>query len=89
MIVIATVCAAFPLTISEAKTETETKCICKPGGKPDAAATLSVKAAGHLYGQTGVFHTSRGHKPRGQPVHQGRPRHMLRLAQLPETYLKL
>ena len=52
MVVIVTVCAAFGLTVSEAKTEI----MCwHTRGTPDAAATFSVEAAGHVYKQMHDF----------------------------------
>ena len=52
MVVIVTVCAAFGLTVSEAKTEI--MCL-RTRGMPDAAATFSVEAAGQVYKQTHDF----------------------------------
>ena len=49
---IVTVCAAFGLTVSEAKTEI--MCLCTRG-MPDATATFSVEAAGQVYKQTHEF----------------------------------
>ena len=49
MIVIVTVCAAFSLTVSEAKTEIMR---LRTRGMPDATATFSVEAAGQVYKQT-------------------------------------
>ena len=46
MVVIVTVCAAFGLTVSEAKTEI--MCLCTRE-MPDATATFSVEAAGPTY----------------------------------------
>ena len=52
MDVIVTVCAAFGLTVSEAKTEI--MCL-RTRGMLDAAATFSVEAAGQVYKQTHDF----------------------------------
>ena len=52
MDVIVTVCAAFGLTVSEAKTEI----VClRTWGMSDAASTFSVEAAGQVYKQTHDF----------------------------------
>ena len=52
MVVIMTVCAAFGLTVSEAKTEI----ICLRTRRiPDAATTFSVEAAGQVYKQAHDF----------------------------------
>ena len=52
VIVIVTVCAAFGLTVSEAKTEIM---YLRTRGMLDAAATFSVEAAGQAYKQTHDF----------------------------------
>ena len=52
MDVIVTVCAAFGLTVSEAKTEI--MCL-RTRGMSDAASTFSVEAAGQVYKQTNDF----------------------------------
>ena len=50
--VIVVVCAAFDLTVSEAKTEI----IClRAKGMPECTATFSVEAAGQVYNQTNEF----------------------------------
>ena len=46
------VCAAFGLTVSEAKTET--MCL-RAKGMPESTATFSVEAAGQVYNQTNEF----------------------------------
>ena len=51
-VVIVTVCAAFGLTVSEAKTEI--MCL-RTRGRSDATATFSVEAAGQVYKQTHDF----------------------------------
>ena len=52
MKVIVVVCAAFGLTVSEAKTEI----ICLRAKRmPECTATFSVKAAGQVYNQTNEF----------------------------------
>ena len=52
MMVIVVVCAAFGLTVSEAKTEV--MCL-RARGMPEPTATFSVEAAGQVYNQTHVF----------------------------------
>ena len=49
MKVIVVVCAAFGLTVSEAKTET--MCL-RTKGVPESTATFSVESAGQVYNQT-------------------------------------
>ena len=50
--VIVVVCAAFSLTVSEAKTEI----VClRAKGMPEATATFSVEAAGQVHNQTNEF----------------------------------
>ena len=50
--VIVVVCAAFGLTLSEAKTEI--MCL-RAKGMPESTATFSVEAAGQVYNQTNEF----------------------------------
>ena len=50
--VIVVVCAAFGLTVSEAKTEII--CLCTKE-MPESTATFSVEAAGQVYSQTNEF----------------------------------
>ena len=50
--VIVVVCAAFGLTVSEAKTEI--MCL-RAKGMPESTATFSVEAAGRVYDQTNEF----------------------------------
>ena len=52
MVVIVTVCEAFSLTVSEAKTEI--MCL-RTRGIPDVATTFSVGAAGQVYKQAHDF----------------------------------
>ena len=52
MEVIVVVCAAFGLTVSEAKAETM---YLRAKGMPESTATFSVKAAGQVYNQTNEF----------------------------------
>ena len=52
MVVIVTVCPAFGLTVSDAKTEI--MCL-RTRGMPDATATFSVEAVGQVYKQTHEF----------------------------------
>ena len=50
--VIVVVCAAFGLTVSEAKTEI----VClRPKGMLESTVTFSVEAAGQVYNQTNEF----------------------------------
>ena len=49
---IVVVCAAFGLTVSEAKTEIM---IIRAKGMPESTATFSVEAAGQVYNQTNEF----------------------------------
>ena len=52
MAMIVVVCAAFGLTLSEAKTEI----IClRAKGMPESTATINVGAAGQVYNQTNEF----------------------------------
>ena len=55
--VIVIVCAAFGLTVPEAKTEI--MCL-RPKGRPESTTTFSVAAAGQVYGQTNEFVYLRG-----------------------------
>ena len=50
--VIVVVCAAFGLTVSEAKTEIT---YLRAKGMPESTATFSVEAAGQVYNQTNEF----------------------------------
>ena len=52
MEVIEVVCAAFGLTVSEAKTE---NIYLRAKGMPESTATFSVEAAGQVYNQTNEF----------------------------------
>ena len=52
MEVIEVVCAAFGLTVSEAKTEI---IYLRAKGMPESTATSSVEAAGQVYNQTNEF----------------------------------
>ena len=52
MEVIVVVCAAFGLTVSEAKSEI--MCL-RTNGMPKSTATFSVEAAGQVYNQTNEF----------------------------------
>ena len=49
MVVIVVVCAAFGLTVSEAKTEITST---RAKGMPESTATFSVEVAGQVYNQT-------------------------------------
>ena len=52
MEVVVVVCAAFGLTVSEAKTEIM---YLRAKGMPESIATFSVEAAGQVYNQTNEF----------------------------------
>ena len=82
--VIVVVCAAFGLTVSEAKTEI----ICsRAKGMPESTATFSVEAAGQVYNQTNEFLCLGGERqPQCRTVHRGRPAHTQRMVQLPEVH---
>ena len=55
--VVVVVCAAFGLTVSEAKTEI----VClRAKGMPESTATFSVEGAGQVYNQTNEFVYLRG-----------------------------
>ena len=78
--VILTVCAAFGLTVSEAKSEI----IClRSRGVSDATATFRVEATGQVYKQKHDFVYLGG--PR-RPVHRDRTAHLKRLVQLLEVF---
>ena len=68
MVVIVTVCEAFGLTVSEAKTEI--MCL-QTRGIPDATTTISVEAAGQVYKQAHDF-VCLGEEcqPRRRPLHR-------------------
>ena len=76
--VIVVVCAAFGLTVSEAKTEI--MCL-RAKGMPESTAIFSVEAAGQVYNQTNQFvYLGRGKRqPQCRPVHRGRPAHTQRM----------
>ena len=76
MDVIVTVCAAFGLTVSEAKTVI--MCL-RTRGMSDAASTFSVEAAGQVYKQTHDFVYLRERQPPRRPVHRDRPAHTQRV----------
>ena len=79
------VCAAFGLTVSEAKTET--MCL-RAKRAPESTASFSVEAASG----SGVQPDERVCIPRGErqpkcrPVHRGRPARTQRMVQLPEVH---
>ena len=84
MRVIVVVCAAFGLTVSEAKTEI--MCL-RTEGMSESTATFSVEAAGQVYNQTNEFALPRGEcQAQCRPVHRGRPAHTQRMVQLPEVH---
>ena len=78
MRVIVVVCAAFGLTVSEAKTE-----IMCLRAKGMSTATFSVEAAGQVYNQANEFVKR---QPQCRSVHRGRPAHTQRMVQLPEVH---
>ena len=72
MRVIVVVCAAFGLTVSEAKTEI----IClSTKGMPESTTIFSVEAADQVYNQTNEFVYLGERQPQCRPVHRGRPAH--------------
>ena len=77
------VCAAFGITVSEAKTEI----ICySTKGMPEETTISSVEAAGQMYNQTNEFVRLGGHQPqKHRSVHRGRPVHTQRMVQLQEV----
>ena len=82
--VIVVVCAAFGLTVSEAKTEIMWFCA---KGMRVSTATFSVEATGQVYSQTNEFVYIGGKRqPQCRPVHRGRPAHMQCMVQLPEVH---
>ena len=84
--VIVVVCAAFGLTVSEAKTEI--MCL-RARGMPESTATFSIEAAGQVYNQTNKFVylvPRRKRQPKCGPVHGGRPTRTQRMVQLPEGH---
>ena len=82
--VIVVVCAAFGLTVSEAKTEV--MCL-RAKGMPEPTAISSGEAVGQVYNQTNEFVYLGGNvKPQCRPVHRGQPAHTQCMMQLPEVY---
>ena len=83
--VIVVVCAAFGLTVSEAKTEI--MCL-RAKVMPESTVTFSVETAEQMYNQTKEFVCiPRGKRqPKCRPVHRGRPAHTQRMVQLPEVH---
>ena len=82
MIVVA--CAAFDLTVSEAKTEI--MCL-RTKGMPESTAISSVEAAGQVYNQTNEFVYLGGNVNHNADLsHRGQSAHMQRLMQLPEVH---
>ena len=80
--VIVVVCAAFGLTVSEAKTEIMCSRVKET---PESIATFSVEAAGQVYNKTNEF-VYLGGKPQCRPVHRGRPARTQHMVQLPEVH---
>ena len=81
--VIVVVCAAFGLTVPEAKTEI----ICQRAmWMPEATTMFSVEAAGEIYNQTNEFVYLGEHQPLQQSVHRGRQAHTQRMVHLPEGH---
>ena len=82
--VIVVVCAAFVLTISEAKAEI----IClRTKGMPVETTISSVEAAGQMYNQTNEFiYLGEPQPQQHRSVHRGRPAYTQRVVQLPEVH---
>ena len=81
--VIVIVCAAFGLTVSEAKTEIIS---LRAKGMPESTATFIVEAAGQVFNQTNEFVYLGGRQPKCRPIHRGRPARTQRMVQLPEVH---
>ena len=81
---IVVVCAAFGLTVSEAKTEI----IClRAKGMPQYTAIFRVEATGQVHNQANEFvYTSRGTSTQCRRVHLDRPAYTQRRVQLPEVH---
>ena len=81
MRVIVVVCAAFGLTVSEAKTEIMYQ---RTKGMPESIAICSVDAAGQVYNQTNefVYLGGGGRQPQRRSVRRGGPAHTQRMVQL-------
>ena len=77
------VCAAFGLTVSEAKTEI--MCLCAKG-MPESTAIFSVEAADRCTTRQTNLYTSGGTSPQCRPAHRGRPAHTQRMVQLPDVH---
>ena len=81
MAVIVVVCAAFGLTVSEAKTDI--MCLCTQG-MPESTAIFTV---GQVDNQTNELVYLGGNVPQCRPVHRRRrPAHTPRMMQLPEVH---
>ena len=79
--VIMVVCAAFGLTVSEAKTEL--MCL-RAKGMPENTALFSVEEVGQGLQPDERVCIPRGtRRPQCRPVHRGRPVHTQRMVQLP------
>ena len=83
MRVIVVVCAAFGLTVSEAKTGI--MCL-RAKGMPEPTAIFSVEAAGQVCNQTNELYTSGERQPQCRPIHRGQPANTKRIVQLPEVH---
>ena len=84
--VIVVVCAAFGLTVSEAKTEIM---LLRTNGMPEATAIFSllIKAAGLVYNQTNeCVYLGEERQQQHRPVHRGQPAHMQGMMQLPGVH---
>ena len=80
--VILVVCAAFDLTVSEAKTEIIS---LRVKGMPECTAISSVEEASRIVQQYERVCIPRGERqPQCRPVHRGRPTQ--RMVQLPEVH---
>ena len=81
--VIVVVCAAFGLTVAEAKTEI--MCL-RTKTMPESTATLSIEAAGQVSTQTNKFvYYGGGRQPQCRPVHRGQSAHTQRIVELPNV----
>ena len=82
--VIVVVCAAFGLTVPEAKTEI--MCLGAKG-MPESIATFGVEAASQAYNQTNEFvYLGETRQLQCRPIRRGRPAHTQRMLQLPEVH---
>ena len=83
MEMVVVVCAAFGLTVSEAKTEIAW---LRAKGMPESTAIFSVKEADQVYNQTNVVYLGRNVNHNADLSIGGRPAQMQRMVQLPEVH---